>query len=55
MKISNDFSITEKLFNDLYSPVAIMRRKLTPTSFFMMKSLNYFDTSVDIPNSVVKV
>ena len=32
-----------------------MRRKCTPTKFFMMKFLNYFDTSVDIPNSVVTV
>ena len=46
---------TATLLNDLYSPGAIMRRKRTPTKFFMMKLLNYFDTYGDIPNSVVKI
>ena len=32
-----------------------MKGKRTSTKLFMMKFLNYFDTSVDIPNSVVKV
>ena len=29
-----------------------MRRKHTPTKFFMMKFLNHFDASVDIPSSI---
>ena len=46
---------TAKLFIDLYSPGAIIRKKCIPTTFFMMKVLNYSDISVDILNSVINV
>ena len=54
LDLAHFFSL--QVVNDLiYNPGAIMRRKRTPTKFFMMKLLNYFDTSVDIPNSIVSL